>query len=158
MYHFFVCFFIVDHTFLVCSYHIAGIRDISNAICYARGSPQSYTTSQWPHVSLQNWVIENQSSRDGIGALSLLSSFEMEVCFETLFGRKMFNKDFIKYLFRIPVGRNFFRTSSMFRRHMRGRWKSIRMKSCRIIAIIAVLEKDPRESKVLERCIYQHQK
>ena len=92
--------------------------------------------------------------------LSLLSSFEMEVCFETLFGRKMFNKDFIKYLFRIPEGRNFFRTSSMFRRHMRGRWKSIWMKSCRIIAIaiIAVLEKDPRESKVLERCIYQHQK
>ena len=71
-----------------------------------------------------------------------------------------FDKISNKYLFRIPVGRNFFRTSSMFRRHMRGRWKSIRMKSCRIIAIaiIAVLEKDPRESKVLERCIYQHQK
>ena len=34
--------FIVDHTFLVCPYHIAGIRDISNAICYTRGSPQSY--------------------------------------------------------------------------------------------------------------------
>ena len=34
--------FIVDHTFLVCPYHIACIRDISNAICYTRGSPQSY--------------------------------------------------------------------------------------------------------------------
>ena len=87
-------------------------------------------TSQWPHVSLQNWIIESLSSRDSIGDTSIGLQFN-----------KISNKYLIKYIFRIPVGRNFFRTSSMFRRHMRGRWKSIWMKSCNIdyffISIIA---------------------
>ena len=78
-------------------------------------------TSQWPHVSLQNWIIESLSSRDSIGDTSIGLQFY-----------KISNKYLIKCIFRIPVGRNFFRTSSMFRRHMRGRWKSIWMKSCNI--------------------------